>query len=299
MTKTDNQDKEIAELDLRPINPPETHQISNIFNRLAEFTAALSNGLQRQIATNIGSRTLHRNDGGLNPQKHAPLTAGLMSRFAYQAGATYPSLLTRQVLTNKGDVPQYAITLSTTGVETTLGMPFEVSGSMKTLQKLGIEIGKKDLMVASSRAFLPFFVRNNLAWMAINSNTDDGLMSKVGFGALAGAISVPFHNIGMKAMEHSPNKTYSQTWNAIQKEVMQNPKQFFQGTSVRSASIATTAILLAPETLNKLAELYQKVSNDYYFDDKPIPPCPSTKPQEAKEIYPPKEKNKNNALRSN
>ena len=122
---------------------------------------------------------------------------------AYQGIATYPSLIVRSKLSSETNIPQPFITLASCGTETLLGVVPEVNSSLKTLKLLGIDIPKQELLSASTRAFFPYLCRNGLAWMAINSNTDDSIASKLAYGAGAGFSSVYFHNIGNVKQGHS------------------------------------------------------------------------------------------------
>lgn len=261
-------------LDVRPVSEVEVKQISDQFGHLAIGIQTFFNAVQRQALTNLGI-------GALYKDKEKPsinlfsLTNGLGSRLLYQGIATYPSLTIRKILTEKTDAPQFAIDFATTGAETTLGILPEVNSSFKTLKLMGVNISKSDLLTASRRAYVPVFIRNGLAWWAINSNTDkDNIVSKVGYGAVAGATSIPFHNIAIKAIENSPGRTWDETWKVIQEDIMRRPQIFFKGTSFRAASIAATAFFLWPKTTEYISEKCENIFN--LFEGKP-----STSPSKA------------------
>ena len=157
--------------EIRPVSEEEAKTISDKFGQLAIGVQTVFNAIQRQGLTNLGTFALHKDK--TNPLNFSSLTNGLGSRFLYQAVATYPALQIRKLLTDNTDLPHFAINFATTGIETLFGVPLEVNSSLKTLKLVGIDIAKKDLLAASARTFFPFFIRNNLAWCAINSNPDN------------------------------------------------------------------------------------------------------------------------------
>jgi hypothetical protein len=272
-----NDDKWLKEI--RPVSKEETTTISDKFGQLAIGIQTVFNAFQRQALTNLGTFALHKDK--TNPLNFSSLTNGLGSRFLYQAVATYPALQIRKILTDKTDLPHFAINFATTGIETAFGVPLEVNSSLKTLKLLGIDIAKKDLLIASTRTFFPFLIRNSLAWCAINSNPNNNdFFSKITYGALAGAISTPFHNIGIKAMENSANKSWEETWNAVLKEIRKQPSTLFRGSPFRSLSIAATAFLLSPQTTDLLSEKCNEIF-DYYNDKTSSNPKPSNFPSDV------------------
>ena len=251
--------------EIRPVSKAEERQISDRFGQLAMGVQTFLNAVQRQALTNLGIGALYK-DKDQKPLNFSSLTNGLGSRLLYQGVATYPSLTVRRVMTEKTDVPQFVIDLTTTTAETTLGILPEVNSSFKTLKLMGVNITKKDLLTASTRAYAPVFIRNGLAWWAINSNTDkDNIASKIVYGGLAGAASTAFHNIGIKAIENSPGKTWDETWKVISEDIASRPQIFFRGTGFRAASIAATAFFLWPKTTEyisgKCDEIFD-LSND-------------------------------------
>lgn len=240
--------------EVRPVNKAEEKQISDRFEQLAIGVQTFLNAVQRQALTNLGIGSLYK-DKERKPLNFSSLTNGLGSRLLYQGVATYPSLTVRKVMTEKADVPQFVIDLTTTTAETTLGILPEVNSSFKTLKLMGVNIAKKDLLTSSTRAYAPVFIRNGLAWWAINSNTDkDNIASKIVCGGLAGAASTAFHNIGIKAIENSPGKTWDETWKVIHEDIVSRPQIFFRGTGFRAASIAATAFFLWPKTTEYISE---------------------------------------------
>jgi hypothetical protein len=249
------------DLDLRAVSEVEASQISERFMQLALGVQTFLNAIQRQALTNLGIGALYK-DKESKPVNFSSLTNGLGSRLLYQGVATYPSLVVRKILTEKTEAPQFAIDFATTGVETTLGILPEVNSSFKTLRLMGVSITKDDLLTASKRAYAPVFIRNGLAWWAINSNTQkDSIVSKIAYGAAAGALSTPFHNITIKAIENSPGKTWDETWKAISEDVMKQPQIFFRGASFRAASIAATSFFLWPKTTEYIAEKCNNIFN--------------------------------------
>ncbi len=255
------------DLDIRPVTETEANQISERFGQLAIGIQTFLNAVQRQTLTNLGIRSLYKDKEQKKPVGFSSLSNGLGSRLLYQGVATYPSLIIRKILTDETDSTQFAIDFVTTTSETTLGIIPEVNSSFKTLREIGINITKQDLLNASMRAYAPVFIRNGLAWWAINSNTKkDDIVSKVGYGALAGALSTPFHNIAIKTIENSPNKAADETWKIIKKDIMERPQIFFRGTSFRAASIAATSFFLWPKTTEYLMA---KCNEIFGCDDMP------------------------------
>ncbi len=271
------------DLDLRPIDEKTADQITQRFEQLAIGVQTLMNGLQRQAMTNLGTMSFYKSSTNPFKMNLSNLTDGLGSRLLYQGVATYPSLQVRSYLTNKSDAPKWVISFASCGTETMLGVIPEVNSSRKTLSKLGIDISRQDLIPAASRVFFPYLCRNALAWIAINSNSNDSLTSKVSHGALAGFSSSFFHNIGNKVIENTPNKTWQETAEIVMKEVKQKPLSFFNGASFRSASIAATALFLAPETTKYIENTCNEIAQ-YFFEG--LNPSTSPKPEKIGKMVP-------------
>ncbi len=278
---TQDKDEIKDDLDLRPVDEKIADQIPQRFGQVAIGIQTLMNGLQRQAMTNLGTLSFYRNS--INPSKItlSNLTDGLGSRFLYQGIATYPSLLVRSYLTNETNTPKFAISLASCGTETLLGVVPEVNSSRKTLAKLGIDISRQDLLPAASRVFIPYLCRNALAWTAINSNSNDSIPSKLAHGALAGFSSSFFHNIGNKVIENTPGKTWQETAEIVMKEIKQKPLSFFNGASFRAASIAATALFLAPEATKRIENACNEISQ-YFFEE--LNPSTSPKPEKIVKI---------------
>lgn len=267
------------ELDLKPVDEKIAGQISQRFEQLAIGVQTLFNGLQRQAMTNLGTINFYSNSANRakNPKVNlSSLTDGLSSRLLYQGVATYPSLIIRSYLTNETDLPKLTISLASCGTETFLGVLPEVNSSRKTFAKLGIDISRQDLLPAASRVFFPYLCRNALAWAAINSNSNDNIPSKLAHGALAGFSSSFFHNIGNKVIENTPGKTWQETAEIVMQEVKQKPLSFFNGASFRAASIAATALFLAPEATKRIENACNEIAQ-YFFEG--LNPSTSPKPE--------------------
>lgn len=276
MSKVHETKKEGGTQEIRPVTIAEAQNISDKFTQLAIGIQTVCNGLQRQVLTNLGAISLLSKKNATT-EKMPPLTSGLASRLAYQGIATYPSLQVRKILTENGAIPQYAVTFATTGVETVLGIPLETHSLFKTLRSLGIKIGVKDLAATSSKAFFPFYARNGLGWWAINNNSNDNLGDKFLTGVGAGAISTPFNNIGLKAMEHSLGKSWTETWEAVAKDIKMS--DLFKGWHFRGLSIGATAVLLSPDKTKYIAQKCDEVVDCIsrkIFDEEP-----STSPQKV------------------
>lgn len=243
---------ENKEAEIRPVTEQETSNILNIFTQLSFGAQLLGNAIQRQALNNLGIEAIHKN----KPVKTSlsSLSNGLSSRLLYQGVAAYPSLCLRKYLTQDTNLPEYAITLATTGAETVLGARLDVTGSLKTLKSLGIHIPKEDLLKTTARTFFPLYIRNGLAWCAINSNSQDNLISKALFGFGAGVVSTIPHNIGIKVMEHSPGNTIPETMRAVTKEISKDPHFLIRGSLLRGASILGTTMLFSREATKYLEE---------------------------------------------
>lgn len=279
-----DKDETKDDLDLRPVDEKTASQITQRFEEIAIVVQTFMNGLQRQAMTNLGTMSFYRSS--TNPSKitFSNLTDGLGSRLLYQGIATYPSLQVRSYLNNKGDTtPKWAISLASCGTETLLGVIPEVNSSRKTLAKLGIDISRQDLIPAASRVFFPYLCRNALAWVAINSNSNDSMTSKLAYGALAGFSSSFFHNIGNKVIENTPGKTWQETAEIVMKEVKQKPLSFFNGASFRAASIAATALFLAPEATKYIENTCNEIAQNFFEG---LNPSTSPKPEKVGKMVP-------------
>lgn len=278
MSKEQKKEREVQEI--RPVTPIEAENISNKFTQLAIGIQTASNGLQRQILTNLGAISLLSKKK--SPTERMPLTSGLASRLAYQGIATYPSLQVRKILTENNNIPQYAVTLAATGVETALGVPLETHSLFKTLKSLGIKIGTKDLAATSSKVFFPFYARNGLGWWAINNHSSDSLGDKFVTGVGAGVASTPLNNLGLKVIEHSIGKSWTETWEAVAKDM--KISDLFKGCHFRGLSIGATAILLSPDKTKYIAQKCDEVVD--FMSHKIFGETPSASPQkvEAKKI---------------
>ncbi len=276
-----DKDETKDDLDLRPVDEKTANQITQRFEQLAIGVQTLMNGLQRQAMTNLGTMSFYKSSTNPLKMNISNLTDGLGSRLLYQGVATYPSLQVRSYLTNNSDAPKFAISLASCGTETLLGVIPEINSSRKTLGKLGIDISRQDILPAASRVFFPYLCRNALAWIAINSNSNDSITSKVFHGALAGFSSSFFHNIGNKVIENTPGKTWQETAEIVMKEVRQKPLGFFNGASFRAASIAATALFLAPEA-TKHIENFCNETAQYIFGE--LNPSRNPKPVESRKI---------------
>lgn len=275
-------DDKNSELNIRPVDEKTADRIIHRFEKLALGVQTFANALQRQALTNLGTLKFYEKPPDKSGIQFSTLTNGLGSRLAYQGIATYPSLIVRTKLSNETNAPQFAINLAACGTETFLGVVPEVNSSLKTFKLMGVDISRQQLLSASARAFFPYLCRNGLAWMAINSNTNDSITSKIAYGAGAGASSAYFHNIGNKAIEYTPGKSWQETAELVMKEVSQKPLSFFNGASFRAASIAATALFLAPQSTEYIERKCSELC-DFLFD-KEQPSNSPKHPSSAKEI---------------
>lgn len=269
-------------LNIKPIDEEVANKISHRFEQLALGVQTFANAVQRQAMTNLGTIKYYDKSPNKSKMEFSTLTNGLGSRFLYQGVATYPSLIVRTKMSNETDAPQFAINLAACGTETFLGVLPEVNSSLKTFKLMGIDISKQHLLSASSRVFLPYLCRNGLAWMAINSNTEDSIASKVAYGAGAGFSSSYFHNIGNKVIENTPEKSWQETAEIVMKEVSKKPLSFFNGASFRAASIAGTALFLAPQTTKFIEEKCSEFC-DFLFEKEQPSNSPKNPTSEKKD----------------
>jgi hypothetical protein len=111
----------------------------------------------------------------------------------------------------------------------------------------------------------------------------NSMASKVAHGGLAGFSSSFFHNIGNKVIENTPGKTWQETAEIVMKEVKQKPLSFFNGASFRAASIAATALCLAPEATGHIEAVCNEIAS--YFCEG-LSPSTSTKAEKTGKMVP-------------
>lgn len=249
--------------EISAVSPTEEKKLLNIFSNLAIGSQIGLNALQRQVLQNLATAALH-------PDKKfaisaSSLTAGLSTRILSQGLVTYPCLQVRKYLTENTEQPKFVITLATSLVDTAIGVPLEVYGSLKTLKTLGIDISKKDLLMVSSKSFVPFFLRNCITWAAINNNSQDSLFTKSWKAAMSGAVSTVPHNVGMKFVEYSSGKSVFEVASLIAKDVKLDPSILIRGVGFRVATTVGSAFCLS----SKLTQILEENQCKFFGAEKP------------------------------
>lgn len=252
--------------EIQTLPEAEEKKISSVFSNLAMGFQIGINSVQRQALHNLNTAALH-------PDKKfainlASLTGGLSARLASQGLVSYPCLRIRKYLEEKTDKPKFVITLATSLVDTTIGVPLEVYGSLKTLKTLGINISKKDLLMISSKSFVPFFLRNCVTWAAINDSSQDNLFTRAWKAAIAGAVSTVPHNAGMKAIEYSSlGKSVSEVASLVAQDVKLNPSILLRGVGFRTATTIGSTFCL----WSKFTQILEEGERKIFGAEKPSP----------------------------
>lgn len=255
-----------VEEEIKALPKAEEKKILSVFSNLAMGFQIGLNSLQRQALHNLTTAALH-------PDKKfainfSSLTGGLSARLLSQGLVSYPCLRIRKHLEEEAKQPRFVITLATSLVDTVIGVPLEVYGSLKTLKTLGIDISKKDLLMISSKSFIPFFLRNGIAWAAINDNSQDNLFTKAWKAAIAGAVSTVPHNMGMKAIEYSASgKSVSEVASLVAQDVKLNPSIFLRGAGFRTAATIGSTFCL----WSKFTQILEDGERKVFGAEKPSP----------------------------
>lgn len=260
---------QIKENEIRPIEAPEIQRLNDIIHTISVATQSVANTVQRHILTNVSNaKILQKDNNNISDKK--TVSGGFRYRAAQQLLASYPTITLREhLIENKA--PKYSISLLTALSDTTLSMPFEALATRKNLQSLGIDIAMQDLSKSATKSYFPFFMRNLPVWFGINEGNDKELLEKMGYSSIAGLTSVPFHNIGIRAMSH-PDKTFAETWKVIKEEIVKKPLTLFQGGIPRIVTTLGANIVLDSRTLDVIKTGYTNIS-DFFTDN-----TPSTKP---------------------
>ena len=249
--------------EIRPLSPIEERKIFNVFSQLAIGTQIGFNALQRQSLHNLATVALFSDKKlAINVSS---LTAGLSSRILSQGVVTYPCLQIRKYLTENTDQPKFAITFATSLVDTSIGVPLEVNSSLKTLKTLGIDISKKDLLMVSSKSFVPFFLRNCITWAAINDNSQESLFGKACNAAFAGLASTVPHNIGMKVVEYSSVKSVGEVVDLVKSDINLNPRILMKGAGFRVAATIGSVFCLS----SNLTQILEEGGRKFFGAEKP------------------------------
>jgi len=262
------------EKDIKPLDAQEVAQISNIFSQLAIGTQAFANAAQRHTLNHFGILSFYKDKAPQTPNIKTSIIKDFPARLLYQGVAIYPSLLVGRALSdnlgNNPNTPKFIIdylpTIAATTFETAAGTPLEVRSSFNSLKSVGINMGAKDLLAASTKTFCPFWFRNVLTWWAIGGDRgelSDGdenkLIKKALKGAFAGFVSTPLQNIGLMTTENSLNRSWAETANAVFEGIKKQPN-LLRGASSRILAISGTAVILSQQTTDLLVDTYKKFS---------------------------------------
>ncbi len=259
--------------DLRLVTDSEEKAMSQNFYKMAIAIQTTVNVFQRQVLHNLGLRALHRDDS-LKTSRQG-LTSGISSRFA-NALVNYPILNIRKTLEQQ-EASKFEINFISTGIDTAIGVPLELNGSIKTMQSLGVQVKKSDLIKMTSRSFLPFAIRNGLVWSQINADSQSFPIDVAASG-IVGAASVPFQNIGVKMAETVvTEKTVFEAMSKVKNEFIQNPNLLRAGAPARIAATMAAKVFLSPQT----TEFIKEVVENIFGGEKSTP---SNSPSPKKEV---------------
>ncbi len=247
--------------EIRPVTEVEAQVMSINFSNLAFALQTFANITQRHALHVLGLAALH--DDKKFTANSASLTGGLSSRIAQGVISNYPILQVRKFLKEE-EAPKYVIKFAATGIDTAIGVPFELNGSIKTLRALGVSVQKRDLIKMSAASFVPFVLRNAIVWNPIinedfkDEDFKDNVKMRAVNAACYGAASTPFNNIGLKAAEAS---VVAPTWRELGENVLaeftKKPKLLVKGLPQRTAATVGATFLLsaqATEFIEKVAK---------------------------------------------
>lgn len=241
---------------VRLVTPEEEEKMSANFKRLANLMQVSINGVQRQIFTNVATLSIH--DKKVSDLGLSNLFNGMSPRLFYPFLVTYPSLQVRKIMRD-AEAPHYAVNFATGFSDAALGVPLEVTSLMKTLKLVGVNISARDLAVVSTKSFLPFMVRNQISWAAINDPSVD-LQDRMVNSASSAVISTPFNNIGIKIVESSVNKTMRETIEVVVNQIKKNPAILAKGMPTRIVSVGImSSFLLSPHSEEYIEKKCQEI----------------------------------------
>jgi hypothetical protein len=258
MTKEENKKEGVStdDIDLRLVSDSEAKTMSQNFYKMAIAIQTTLNVFQRQVMHNLGLRALHKEAS--SGSSYQGLTSGISSRFAYNALVTYPTLHIRKILEQQ-DASKFQINFVSAGIDTAIGVPLELNGSIKTMQSLGVDVKKADLMKMTSRSFFPFAIRNGLVWSQINADSKS-LPTDIVTAGVSGALSSPFHNIGMKMAESAATeKTVFEAMNKVKNDFIQNPNLLRAGAPSRTIATMAAKFFLSPKTTEFIKETIEDI----------------------------------------
>ena len=238
----------------QPLKPEEIKPVHNIATIAAILTQCVANTVQERAS--INSKSLVESNWPLSNIKNNPkiLTSGFVPHLSYHGLAMFPALLIREHIDK--DTSSSVISLATTTVETSIGVPLEVKGLEKVLKNnLGIDISKRRMDVAS-RVFCPFYVRNYLAWMVFNDPSEN--IAKRGMmGGVAGLASSIPDTIGNFAMKYGPDLSVTESYIRAAKEIAAMPwENLGKSFTLRGASGAASALIFSPQVQKMLTEIF-------------------------------------------
>lgn len=238
----------------QPLKPEEIKPVHNITEIATIFTQCLANTLQERAS--INSKSLVESNWPLSGIKNNPriLTNGFVPHLGYHGLAMFPALLIRERI--KKDTPNFLVSLATTTIESTVGIPLEVRGLEKVLKdNLGVDISQRRLEIAS-RVFCPFYVRNYLAWMVFNDPSEN-MAKRAAMGGVAGLASSIPDTIGNFVMKYGPELSISESYIKAAKETASlSYGNLGKSLALRSASGAVSALIFSPKAQKMLIEIF-------------------------------------------
>ncbi len=266
-----NDTQPVDYVDVRQITDVEAKTMSENFSKMAQIALNIVN---RQIAHNFGLFSLYNKTSSVDTAK-PNLLNGISSRVAYNSLVTYPILHIRKELEEK-EASKFQINFAAAGIDTFIGVPLELNGSIKTMQKLGVNVEKTDLLKMTSKSFVPFLFRNLLVWSEINKESQ-GMPNDIARAGVVGAFSSPLHNIGIKMAESFNEKTILEAMNKTKNYFLENPSRLSSGIQSRAIATMAAKILLSPQT----TEFFTNVVLDIFSNNNDKP---SNSPSPTKEV---------------
>lgn len=242
------------------------------FDKTASFFLTNLNSIQRHITDKV----MFNKFSNIDAKQKESFTSGFGYRLAQQNFATYPALCVSRGLDDLG-ASKLMVSFGAALTDTIFSVPFEMLSLKKDIEKdQGKKMSKSQACRASTRAFFPFLLRNNIAWIGMTlkspwieeSLQDAGVkpehsnvLGKFLQGAAAGALTVPSHNVGTLAMQQY-DKSISHGWEVIKKEIKSNPLSFCKGAPTRSLAIGTSAVMFSGEMRDLVGEIIQEFAQD-------------------------------------
>ena len=282
--------------EVRPLDEQEAKSLVANFSTIANLLQVGVNIGQRQYYHNAALFDLYKGDlqQGIDFKTKF---SGMSSRVGQNAFVVGPALCFRRFVQENG-APAYVSTMFAVGLDSTLGVAFDLNGSKAIMETLGVNFSKQNLAKITSASFVPFAVRNSLTWAAINDRVFDsiidemfddrmsGMAKTVGsafVSGVAGVVSTPFHNVGMDmavnaakelAEEGGIKTKFCEALGKVTNNLLENKQRIFAGSSSRFRAMALSKLILSPQT----TEVIENTLRDIFSNQDPGTPGKSPSP---------------------